>query len=152
MNPLTRSSEITIQRAVDAFWEALPPFWNSVRGFIRQATAEQFDITVEQFHILRHIRRGQATVSELAQVKQISRPAISQSVEALVGKGLIERRPDTRDRRNVQLRLTGQGDALLDTVAGQTRQWMAEAFSALSEDDLERLSRGLEVLKKVRLA
>lgn len=139
-----------LQKAVDAFWEALPPFWHSVRNFIRQIAAEQFDITVEQFHILRHIRKGHATVSELAQVKQISRPAISQSVDALVNKGLIERRPNPVDRRNVQLELTGEGDALLDTIFNQTRSWMAESFSALEKDDLNRLVQGLEVLKKVK--
>jgi DNA-binding MarR family transcriptional regulator len=146
----TKSSEKQLQKAVDSFWEALPPFWHSVRNFIRLLAAEQFEITVEQFHLLRHIRKGHATVSELAQVKQISRPAISQSVDALVNKGLLARRPDARDRRNVQLELTGEGDNLLDTIFNQTRAWMAESFSALDEDDLHRLVQGLEVLKKVK--
>ena len=55
-----------LRQAVEAFWEHIPPLWQRIRAHIRQAAAEQFDLSVEQFHILRHIRRGQDTVSELA--------------------------------------------------------------------------------------
>jgi DNA-binding MarR family transcriptional regulator len=149
MSEINTLSSNQPQKAVDAFWEALPPFWQSVSGFIRKISAEQFDITVEQFHILRHIRKGHGTVSELAQAKQISRPAISQSVEVLVNKGLVTRRQDSRDRRSTHLELTEKGNALLNAIFEQTRNWMAEAFSSLEEEDLDQLVRGLEVLKKV---
>jgi DNA-binding MarR family transcriptional regulator len=149
MNISEKPSDKHLQKAVDVFWEALPPFWHSLRNYIRQITAEQFEITVEQFHILRHIRKGHGTVSDLALVKQISRPAISQSVESLVNKGMVDRRPDTRDRRNVHLVLTEDGNALLDAISGQTRAWMADAFASLDEEDLIRLIEGMEALKKV---
>lgn len=152
MTILGKPSDKQLQKAVDAFWEALPPFWHSLRNYIRQITAEQFEITVEQFHILRHIRKGEKTVSDLALVKQISRSAISQSVDALVNKGLIARQQDSQDRRNVYLELTVEGGALLDTTYDQTRRWMEGAFSSLDDSDLNQLIEGLEALKKVRLA
>ena len=90
------------QKAIDRFWETIPPVWNQVRNNLRSIAAEKFEISVEQFHILRHIRKGITSVSELADVKQISRPAISQAVDVLVEKGLISRQQDADDRRFVQ--------------------------------------------------
>jgi DNA-binding MarR family transcriptional regulator len=137
------------QRAVDAFWEVFPPFWNTVRAYIRHTAAEQFEITFEQFHILRHIRKGYGSVKELAQAKQISRPAISQAVDILVIKGLIVRSPDLQDRRQIELLLTAQGDLLLDDIFTQVRGWMTQRFSILSDDELECLTEGLQTLQKV---
>jgi DNA-binding MarR family transcriptional regulator len=74
--------------AIDRFWETVPPLWGTIRSHIRSAATGNFDISVEQFHILRHVRKGIGSISELATAKNISRPAVSQAVEALVKKGL----------------------------------------------------------------
>ena len=74
------------QAAIDRFWETSAGLEYGSQS-VRSIAAEKFDISVEQFHILRHIRRGITSVSELADVKGISRPAISQAVDLLVEKG-----------------------------------------------------------------
>jgi DNA-binding MarR family transcriptional regulator len=138
-----------LERTTDRFWEAIPPLWGQVRAHIRAVAIENFEVTVEQFHILRYIRRGRGSVSELALAKHISRPAISQGVDSLVHKGLVSRKPNPADRRYVQLELTAEGDALLDAVFQDTRAWMQARLSALSQAELENVSRALESLKKV---
>ena len=75
-------------QAVDRFWETLPPLWNFIRSHIRATATSNFDITVEQFHVLRYVRRGVTSMSDLAVAKNISRPAISQAVDVLVKNGL----------------------------------------------------------------
>jgi DNA-binding MarR family transcriptional regulator len=135
---------------VDAFWESFPPFWQRVKTHIRDVAAQQFEISVEQFHILRHIRRGQASVSELAEAKNISRPAISQAVDLLVNKGLITRTTDAHDRRHIQLALTASGDALLDAISEDTRQWMMQTLSPLSAEELLALAQAMTSLRKVQ--
>lgn len=144
------NSKNLLRHAVEAFWETFPLFWHRVRAHIRQAAAEQFEITVEQFHILRHIRGGQCTVSDLAEAKNISRPATSQAVDMLVNKGLIVRAPDARDRRQIQLSLTDSGDALLDAIFEDTRQWMMQTLSPLSDEELQDLGQAMESLKKIQ--
>ena len=133
---------------MDTFWETIPPFWQRIRGHIRQAAAEQFDISVEQFHILRHIRGGQDSVSELAKARNISRPAISQAVDVLVNKGLVERTTSAQDRRHIRLALTNSGNALLDAVFDDTRQWMMQSLSPLSDEELDALTSALDSLRK----
>ncbi len=137
------------ERAIDRFWETVPPLWNSIRSHIRATATANFDISVEQFHVLRYVRRGTDTVSELATAKNISRPAISQAVEALVKKGLLTRVQSTEDRRSVDLVLTKAGNNLLDTVFQETRGWMKEQMDELSPDELETIVRAMEVMKKM---
>ena len=106
---------------------------------------------MEQFHILRHIRGGCGSVSELAEAKNISRPAISHGVDMLVNKGLVTRTPDPRDRRHVQLALTDSGNALLDAIFKNTRQWMIQALSPLGDEELQALTRAMNSLRKVQV-
>lgn len=148
MDESTRSSK-KLRQVVDVFWETFPPLWRMIQAHIREVAMEQFNITVEQFHILRHIRRGRDSVSALAEAKDISRPAISQSVDLLVIKGLIIRTVDPRDRRHVKLDLTADGNALMDAIFGDTRLWMTETFAPLSANEIQALTRSMESLKKI---
>lgn len=140
--------EELLQRAVDRFWETVPTSWNRIRGRLREIAASHYGITVEQFHILRHVRKGIDSVSELAEVKQISRPAISQAVELLVEKGLIDRHKSTKDRRFVRLALTGNGYDLINSIFQEHRSWMVGKLSALQPDELACLMKSMDLLKE----
>ncbi len=136
-------------QAIDRFWETVPPLWNFVRSHIRATATAKFDIPVEQFHILRHVRRGICSVSELATAKNISRPAVSQAVDILVNKGLLTRVQSTQDRRYVELTLTEAGNNLLDTVFKETRGWMKERMRTLTAGELETIVKAMNVMKKM---
>ena len=140
------TTEQLIPAAIEVFWSTIPPVWNRVKGNVRTIALENFDISVEQFHILRHIRRGLTSVSELAEVKQISRSAISQAVDILVERGLICRRQNALDRRNIPLELTESGNSLLDTIWEKNRAWMKNRMATLDERDLETLTSAMEIL------
>jgi DNA-binding MarR family transcriptional regulator len=146
MQVSNRSTEQLIPAAIDAFWGTVPPVWNRIRGNLRSIAVENYSISVEQFHILRHIRKGLTSVSELAQEKQISRSAISQAVDVLVDRGLICRLQNARDRRNIPLELTDSGSQLLDAILEKNRLWMKQQMAALSARELETLAHGLEIL------
>ena len=143
------TSEKLREKAIDRFWETVPPVWNFVRSHIRVTATANFDITVEQFHVLRYVRRGTDSVSELATAKNISRPAISQAVEVLVKKGLLTRVPSKEDRRCVELVLTEAGNNLLDTVFKETRGWMKERMQKLSAGELETMAEAMVIMKKM---
>jgi len=143
------SSEKLRDQAVDRFWETVPPLWGTVRSHIRAMATAKFDISVEQFHVLRYVRRGTDSMSELATAKNISRPAISQAVDVLVKKGLLTRVQSTEDRRYVDLALTDAGNNLLDTVFQETRKWMKESMCTMSADELETIAKAMEIMKKM---
>ena len=143
-----KATEQLIPAAIEAFWSTIPPVWNRVKGNVRAIAVDHYDISVEQFHILRHIRRGLTSVSELAQVKQFSRSAISQAVDILVARGLICRRQNALDRRNIPLELTESGNALLDTIWEKNRAWMKSQMISLTVQDLDTLTYALEILAR----
>jgi len=49
-------SENLLQQTVDEVIETLPGVWGRIRSNLRAAAIENFGITLEQFHVLRHIR------------------------------------------------------------------------------------------------
>ena len=151
MSDITPHDEQLLHRTIERFWETIPPLWHQVRGHLHYHGHGRAWCHVEQFHILRHIRKGRQLVSELAEVKQISRPAISQTVDLLVGKGLIERRQSTDDRRFVQLALSPSGSELLNDIFQQNRAWMGGKLACLTPAELATVLAALDGLQKAFL-
>ena len=145
MEKLLEEEDLT--QTIDQFWETVPMVWNLIRSHLRTIAAEQFDISVEQFHVLRHIRKGLTSVSDIADARQISRPAVSQAAELLVEKGLITRRQEANDRRFVHLALTPRGEDLLNQLFRQNRAWMMEKMASIRAEDLTLITTGLAQLK-----
>ncbi len=142
-----QSIDPNLNQAIDQFWDTVPRVWNLIRSHVRTIAAEQFDISVEQFHVLRHIRKGLTSVKDIAEARQISRPAVSQAADLLVEKGLITRREEAGDRRFVHLALTPAGEALLDDIFAQNRAWMQTRMASLSAEELARITESLRQLK-----
>ncbi len=126
------SESIPLNQAVDIILETLPPVWDRIRSNLRAAGTAKFGITLEQFHILRHIRQGFQSVSDLAVKKQISRAAVSQAVNVLVAKGLVVRLPEQEDRRCVRLELTPYASGILSANFERNRMWMKEKMALLT--------------------
>jgi DNA-binding MarR family transcriptional regulator len=136
-----------IKQAIDQFWETVPMVWNQIRSHLRTIAVEQFSISVGQFHVMRHIRKGLTSVRDIAEARQISRPAVSQEVDMLVEKGLITRHQEADDRRFVHLALTAEGENLLASLFALNRAWMMEKMALLSTDDLNQITLGLKFLE-----
>jgi DNA-binding MarR family transcriptional regulator len=142
-------TEELLNQTIDQFWESVPRVWNLIRSHLRAIAVEQFDISVEQFHVLRHIRKGFTSVRDIADARQISCSAVSQAAELLVVKGLITRQEEANDRRFVHLALTPAGDDLLNQLFQQNRSWMMEKMAPTSAEDLASIIEGLALLKLV---
>jgi DNA-binding MarR family transcriptional regulator len=140
-------SEPIIDQAIEHFWETVPPVWHFIRSQVHVIASEQFNLSVDYYHILRRIRQGSHSVSDLATDFQISRSAISQSVDLLVEKGLVTRTEQVKDRRFVQIELTPDGDMLLNAIFKQNRAWMKTRMADLSETDLLTIKQAMILLK-----
>lgn len=69
--------------------------------------------------------------AEIAALRGISRSAVSQGVQALVAKELVEQLDEPGDRRKKKDVLTAKGDALLDTVQPELERFAASLGSGL---------------------
>ena len=137
------------QPVIDKFWECIPPVWRQVRTHIRAIAFDRFQMSVEQFQVLRRIRHGNTSVSALAEASQTGLPAVSKAVDALVKRGLVQRSSDPLDRRKVPLALTEEGQHALQVIFGEAEAWLALHFEKLSEEETESVIRGLDALIKV---
>lgn len=137
-----------IQETIERFWDTIPPVWGKVRSNVRETATSEFQITLVQFHLLRHIYKGAHSASEVAERQQISRPAITQAVDLLVEKGLVNRSQNLEDRRYVRLELTPAGTELVREIYARNRLWMADQFADLQPEDLETLIAAMDILKK----
>lgn len=84
-----------------------------------QAKFKDQDITVQQFNVLR-ILRGQYPIScnlKLIKSRMLDRMSdASRIVEKLHKKELVERNESESDRRNIELKITEKGLALLSSL------------------------------------
>lgn len=136
------------QELIDAFWESIPSIWRQTRTKLRAIAAERFSLTVEQFQVLRRIRKGMDTVSALAEEGRLSRSQASRAVEALVRRGLVTRLPDARDRRQLHLSLTPEGETVLSAIYAEAEVWLAERFAGLSAEQAAHLREALLLLRR----
>ena len=143
--------DLALSAAITRFWETVPPVWHSVRDNVRGYAAADYGLTVEQFYVLRHIRRGARTVSDLAAARKISNSAISQSVEVLVEKGLLSRSSQQGDRRFVYLALTDEGDKILSAIFEKNHVWMDEKMAHLTQAELETIMSAMSILQNTFL-
>lgn len=66
-------------------------------------------LTFRQYRLLERVSQGHATITGLGRLATITLPAVSESVDVLVRKGLLVRRTSEHDRRESRLSLTSSG-------------------------------------------
>ncbi|MBA5778498.1 winged helix-turn-helix transcriptional regulator [Stappia sp. F7233] len=89
-------------------------------------------LTVPQLVILQAIRdNGPVTSKRLAEEASLSPATLVTILDKLEGKGLVERRRDSRDRRAVYSRLTAAGETALNGAPPLLHAAFSTRFSSL---------------------
>lgn len=70
-------------------------------------------LTFRQYRLLERISQGHATITALGRLATITLPALSESVDVLVRRGLLTRGSGVRDRRESPLEVTDLGSRAL---------------------------------------
>ena len=91
---------------------------------------------------------GPQTLSDLARAEQVSRPAISRTVRALVEAGLVRRQRDELDRRSVTAHATAKGRRLLEAGRRRRLERIAADLADLSREELVTLERATAILAR----
>jgi DNA-binding MarR family transcriptional regulator len=108
------------------------------------------DLTMPQWRVMviLGLTIDGAIVSEVAAAIGVTLPATSRQLRRLAVRGLVELRPDERDRRAIRARLTPAGIALRQAVMTDRRERIGQALAdvtvdARTNDDLRRLADAL---------
>jgi DNA-binding MarR family transcriptional regulator len=122
MTPPRKSSGLT-----KADFEQLSDFRYQIRRFERfsENAAKDAGLTPLQYLLLLHIKgypgREWASVGELAERLQAQHHGVVALVTRCEELGLVARSPSAEDRRVVEVRLTGEGEAMLIKLAAMHR-------------------------------
>lgn len=93
------------------------------------------EVTLTQYRSLVVLAsRGPQGVATLADAVAVTPPTASRLVERLVKKGLVRRRTDRHDRRQVRIALTESGRHLIDAVSARRRQEIATLLDAVAPE------------------
>lgn len=100
-------------------------------------------LTLSQLELLGEISRaGVTTPAELSNRLHVRVQSLTGSINELVGRGLIARRPDETDRRKQLIELTAAGGALLEADRSERDSWL----EATMRDNLTPLEFDLLLL------
>lgn len=94
---------------------------------------------------------GAMPIGQLAEIEQVSAPAITKTVGALEAAGLVERVRSTTDRRVVNVRATAAGRAVLERGRIARVRRVANLLSDLPSEDLAVIARAARLVSE-RLA
>ena len=92
-------------------------------------------------------RSGPCRLTVLAAHEGVTQPAMTQLVDRLQGMGLLDRVPDPADGRVVQIRITGEGRALLARRRAVRAERVAGLLAGLSPGDRALLTAALPPLE-----
>ena len=109
-----------------------------------------FDITQQQFNILRILRGAGQPLSTL-QIRQRMLDKMSDTsriVDRLVKKGLVKKTTCREDRRLVDILLTEKGKKLLQTMDGLNEE-MESIFKYLSQEEAQQLNSLLDKIRTI---
>jgi DNA-binding MarR family transcriptional regulator len=115
-----------------------------------EATSPGFvaiDLSMAQakaLHLIGH--GGPITMSALASRLGVTASTTSGLVDRLVERGLVDRRSDPADRRQVVVDVTADGRRLIDDFRELGSGEFRKILSRLSSDELDVLSRAIQIL------
>ncbi len=92
---------------------------------------------------------GPHTGRELAEAEQVSPPAISRIVRALVGDGLARRERLRSDRRCVRIHATAKGRRLIERARARRLERIAGDLERMDDDQLDVLDAASAILEKL---
>ncbi|NLE71786.1 MAG: MarR family transcriptional regulator [Actinomycetales bacterium] len=116
----------------------------------RRNAFARHQLEVWEFDVLSALRRAgepyQLSPGTLVAQTLVTSGTMTNRIDRLAERGLVERRPAPGDRRGVLVHLTGEGRARVDAAMEDLLRVEHELLAGLADDDRRRLADLLRVL------
>ena len=147
--------------AREAHWANLDPRWSAIGAriiriakYLDEDRAGRFaaiGITPIEFDVLMTLRlEGGADPSlfpsQIAEHLLLNRNRVTEIVDSLVTRGLVERFENRANRRHIVVRLSTQGGETLDAAFDTYQEGLRELLSSLDEAQHESVIAGLRLV------
>jgi DNA-binding MarR family transcriptional regulator len=110
---------------------------------------KSFDITSQQYNVLRILKGRYPNNASCSSVKEVmldKNPDLTRLCDRLVSKGLIARDTDENNRRQVNIRITNEGIALLEKIKPFITKHNLK-LQNLTDEEAETLSNLLDKMR-----
>lgn len=81
------------------------------------------------------------TAADIVELRMLSKSNVSQAVESLIQKSLLQRRQDTEDRRRIHLSLTPESKPIMRAIEIVCDDFREQIFRGFTEEEKQQLVR-----------
>lgn len=128
--------------------------WMGLRSLLRlydrmlKKVCTEHDLTVIEADIISFLQNnpGKDTAADIVELRMLSKGAVSKGVESLIQKSLLERFPDTEDRRRIHLKLKPGAGPVTADIDDVREEFLNTVLCGFTK---EELSAGTQFFQKL---
>lgn len=115
---------------------------------LAQRMLKPYDVTLEQFHLLKVISKKNTnlTQTEICQKTSKSAGNITRIIDRLESKSLVIRRPSPNDRRAIVVALTKEGQSVLEKAEAVFIDFSSKLSSGMDKNTQKALKQAMGVM------
>ena len=142
------SSEVTFRiEAIDRIATTLAPQASRLTRLLMRSGPRELSRT--EVGALLTLLDGPRRITELAATEALAQPTVTQLVDKLQRRGLVERQRSGADGRVVLVAISEQGREQLEALRARSREVMRETLRELSDEQLAELVAAGETLGRL---
>lgn len=124
-------------------------FWTGMRSVIRlyedmmKEVCKKYRLTSVEVDIIAFLKNHphKDTAADIVELRMLSKAAVSKGVDALIQKSLLERNPDTKDRRKIHLKLTQEAKPVMLDIQKVQTNYGELLFNGFSREEYKEYIR-----------
>ena len=128
--------------------------WMGLRSLLRlydkmlKKVCMEHDLTVIEADVISFLQNnpGKDTAADIVDLRLLSKGAVSKAVESLLQKSLLERIPDTEDRRRIHLKLKPEAGPVTESIDEVREEFLNTVLDGFTKEELEMQSQFLDRL------
>lgn len=118
-------------------------FLTSIRRIIKlhesmlKEVCERYQLSLAEANVISFLYNnpGKDTAGDIVELRMMAKGNVSQAVESLIQKALLQRRPDTSDRRRIHLSLLPKAKPVTDDINRIRKRFQNQMFWGFSEEE-----------------
>ncbi|MDO5147284.1 MAG: MarR family transcriptional regulator [Eubacteriales bacterium] len=104
---------------------------------------QKYSLTLTEATVVNflHNNPGKDTAADIVDLRMLQKGNVSQAVDSLVKKGLLQRKQDEEDRRRIHLFLTEDTKEMIESLDDLWRQFETEMMTGITEEERQIFHR-----------
>ncbi len=138
------SAELSLtNKSADELLGSLLVLARSINHVLEKRTVQEstrLPLSVSKVQLLRLLEQGgEQNSTQIARYLCVSKPAVTQMLDALVRAKLVVRKTQVRDRREVGLNLTADGKKTIRDIRRKQKQFARSAVREFADRDVQQM-------------